>query len=176
MERTGLIHIYCGNGKGKTTCGMGLCSRAAGYGYKVLIYQFMKDNSTSERNTLLLSENIFWLEGLSLEKFSFQMNNNEKEAHKSFYHQQFDKIVSMVKDNKYSVLFLDEIIYAINAGLFDEEKLLNFIRNKPSSLEVIMTGQFPSEKLISISDYVSEINKVKHPFECGISAREGIEH
>ena len=57
-KQTGCVHIYCGDGKGKTTCGMGLCTRAAGYGYRVLIYQFMKDNSTSERKVLLLSPNV----------------------------------------------------------------------------------------------------------------------
>jgi len=70
-KQTGLIHIYCGDGKGKTTTGMGLCARAAGYGYRVLIYQFMKDNSTSERHLLELSENITFVDGLTQEKFSF---------------------------------------------------------------------------------------------------------
>ena len=74
MEKTtGLIHIYCGNGKGKTTTGMGLCLRAAGYGYKVLIYQFMKNNSTSERKSLAKIDNITVLNGQDKEKFSFQM-------------------------------------------------------------------------------------------------------
>jgi len=62
-KQTGCVHIYCGDGKGKTTCGMGLCTRAAGYGYRVLIYQFMKDNSTSERKVLLLSPNVTFVPG-----------------------------------------------------------------------------------------------------------------
>ena len=65
----GLVHIYCGDGKGKTTCGMGLCTRAAGYGYRVLIYQFMKDNSTSERKVLLLSPNVTFVPGQDKIKF-----------------------------------------------------------------------------------------------------------
>ena len=94
-KKTGLIHIYCGDGKGKTTTGMGLCARAAGYGYRVLIYQFMKDNSTSERNVLSLSENITIVDGLAQEKFSFQMTPEEKAAHKEFYESQQKKNSSM---------------------------------------------------------------------------------
>ena len=81
----GLIHIYCGNGKGKTTCGMGLCVRAAGFGFRVLIYQFMKNNSTSERTAMAHIENITFLPGLEQEKFSFRMSEEEKEEHRRFY-------------------------------------------------------------------------------------------
>ena len=74
MKReTGYIHIYCGNGKGKTTTGMGLCTRAAGFGYRGLIYQFMKNNKTSERKILEQVPNITFIDGLEQEKFSFQM-------------------------------------------------------------------------------------------------------
>ena len=76
-KETGCIHIYCGDGKGKTTCGMGLCVRAAGYGYKVLIYQFMKDNNTSERSALERLGNVTLVDGLPQEKFSFQMSPRE---------------------------------------------------------------------------------------------------
>ena len=80
--KTGLIHIYCGNGKGKTTTGMGLCARAAGYGYQVLIYQFMKNNRTSERKILEQVPNITFVDGLETEKFSFCMTEEEKEEQK----------------------------------------------------------------------------------------------
>lgn len=175
-KQSGLIHIYCGDGKGKTTCAMGLCARASGYGYKALIYQFMKDNTTNERNTLMLSPNIAWIDGLSIEKFSFQMTSSEKEFRKTFYNQQFKNIVLMVKQEQFSVLLLDEILYTIAVGLFDEELLIEFLSKKPSDLEVILTGQSPSEKLIEIADYVSEIKKIKHPFERGIIARKGFEN
>lgn len=80
MKTTGLVHIYCGDGKGKTTTGMGLCVRAAGYGYRVLIYQFMKNNRTSERKVLEKVENITIVDGLEEEKFSFQMTEEEKKG------------------------------------------------------------------------------------------------
>lgn len=172
---TGLIHIYCGDGKGKTTTGMGLCARAAGFGYRVLIYQFMKDNSTSERRLLELSENITFVDGLAQEKFSFQMTPEEKAQRKEFYEQQFQSVVQKACDEDYDVLFLDEAIYAIRAGLLGEALVVDFLKNKPKRLEVILTGQEPGQALIASADYVSEIRKIKHPFDQGIPARKGIE-
>lgn len=175
MKGTGLIHIYCGDGKGKTTTGMGLCARAAGYGYRVLIYQFMKDNSTSERSVLQLSENITILDGLAQEKFSFQMTPEEKAQRKAYYEAQFRAVTEKARAEDYDVLFLDETIYTIRAGLLDESLVLDFLRNKPPRLEVILTGQDPGPALIEAADYVSEIRKIKHPFDKGIPARKGIE-
>lgn len=174
-KTTGLIHIYCGDGKGKTTTGMGLCARAAGFGYRVLIYQFMKDNTTSERKVLELSENITILNGLEHEKFSFQMTEEEKQERRAFYEKQFCIVTQKARDEQYDVLFLDEAIYTIRAGLLSETLVLDFLKNKPEHLEVILTGQGPSQDLIEAADYVSEIRKIKHPFDCGMTARRGIE-
>lgn len=174
-KETGCIHIYCGDGKGKTTCGMGLCVRAAGYGYKVLIYQFMKDNNTSERSALERLGNVTLVDGLPQEKFSFQMSPREKEERRAYYENQFLTVTRQAETEGYDVLFLDEIIYTIRAGLFDEKLLLHFLDTKPESLEVILSGQDPSRDLIERADYASEIRKLKHPFDQGMSARNGIE-
>lgn len=174
-KQTGCVHIYCGNGKGKTTTGMGLCVRAAGYGYRVLIYQFMKNNSTSERNVLNHVENIKIVDGLECEKFSFQMTEEEKKERKKFYESQFHMLTKMAEEEDFDVVFFDELIYTIAAGLFDETLLLDFLKTKPEKLEVILTGQGPSQDLIDAADYVSEIKKVKHPFDKGLSSRKGIE-
>ena len=116
-KEKGFVHLYCGNGKGKTTTGMGLCVRAAGYGYKVLIYQFMKDNNTSERNSLAHIPNITLLEGLPQEKFSFQMTPEEKASRREYYESQFSMITKKAWEEDYDVLFCDELVYAIRAGL-----------------------------------------------------------
>lgn len=174
-KNTGLIHIYCGDGKGKTTTGMGLSARAAGYGLRVLIYQFMKDNSTSERKVLKLSENITILDGLPQEKFSFRMTPEEKEERKTYYENQLRAVTRKAAEEDYDVLFLDEVIYTIRAGLLDEALLLDFLKNKPPYLEVILTGQDPSPELLGMADYVSEIRKIRHPFDQGVRARGGIE-
>ncbi|NCB93546.1 MAG: cob(I)yrinic acid a,c-diamide adenosyltransferase [Clostridia bacterium] len=173
--QTGYVHIYCGNGKGKTTTGMGLCARAAGYGYRVLIYQFMKNNSTNERKILSQVHNITFVDGLEQEKFSFQMTPEEKASRKTYYEEQFKLVTKKAEDEGFDLLFLDELIYTIRAGLFDENILLDYLSSKPAHLEIILTGQNPSDQLIAKADYVSEICKVKHPFDQGLPARKGIE-
>jgi cob(I)alamin adenosyltransferase len=174
-QKKGLIHIYYGDGKGKTTTGMGLCVRAAGAGLKILIYQFMKDNESSERKILEKIDNIALYQGLPLEKFSFQMNEEEKEDRQNFYTSQFYQLQQDIEKEKYDVLFLDEVIYTIRAGLFEERLLIDFLKEKPEGLEVILTGNTPGDELIELADYVSNIKKVKHPYDGGISARIGIE-
>lgn len=154
---------------------MGLCIRAAGYGYKVLIYQFMKDNNTSERNILTKVPNITVINGLENEKFSFQMSEQEKAERRKYYETQFEIMTKLAAREDYDVLFLDELIYTIKADLFDETILLNYLKNKPAHLEVILTGQNPSDALIDAADYVSEIQKRKHPFDNGLKSRKGIE-
>lgn len=176
MEKeTGLVHIYYGDGKGKTTTGMGLIIRAAGFGYKVLLYQFMKDNHTSERKILKGMENITVIDGLEKEKFSFLMTDQEKSGRREFYGKRFREVTDRAVQEHYDVIFLDEAIYTISAGLLEETLLLDFLREKPSHLEVILTGNYPSESLLDAADYVSEIKKIKHPFDKGQSARGGIE-
>ena len=127
---TGLVHIYFGDGKGKTTTGMGLCVRAAGYGYRVLIYQFMKNNKTSERNVLQQFPNITFVNGLEQEKFSFQMTLSEKLERKTYYEKQFRKITAKAAQEDYDLLFFDELIYTIRAGLFDEQILLDYLKKE----------------------------------------------
>ena len=116
---------------------MGLCTRAAGYGYRVLIYQFMKNNKTSERKILEAVDNITWIDGLDQEKFSFQMTEEEKAERRVFYGEQLKKVTKEAVDGDYDVLFLDESIYTIRAGLLDEQLLLDFLDHKPEKLEVI---------------------------------------
>lgn len=154
---------------------MGLCVRAAGYGYRVLIYQFMKDNSTSERRSMEKIPGITFVPGLAQEKFSFQMSEQEKKERKQFYEDKFREVTQKAQQEACQVLFLDEIIYTIRAGLFDEELLVRWLKEKPEDLEVILTGQNPGEQLIACADYVSELKKIRHPFDRGLAARDGIE-
>ena len=174
-EILGITLTKRANGKGKTTTGMGLCVRAAGYGYRVLIYQFMKNNKTSERNILEKIENVSIVNGLDQEKFSFQMTEQEKKERLAFYNSQFEKVTKKAVEEDFDVLFLDETIYTISAGLLDEKLVLDFLKKKPDKLEVILTGNTPSEAMIAAADYVSQIKKIKHPFDEGQASRMGIE-
>ena len=104
-----------------------------------------------------------------------QMTPEEKAERKSYYEQKFREITEKAEAENYDILFLDELIYTIRAGLFDEEILVEYLKHKPEYLEVILTGQNPGDRLIQLADYVSEIRKMKHPFDAGLPARKGIE-
>ena len=173
--KTGLIHIYCGDGKGKTTAGMGLCLRAAGSGYRVLICQFMKDDSSGELAALESIPGITIVKNRGAVKFSFRMSEEEKISERKYNQERLENAFLLAADGGYNMLFLDEAIYAVRAGLMDEEKLLAALREKPARLEVILTGRNPGEKLLAMADYVSEVRKIRHPFDREVPARKGIE-
>ena len=169
----GLVHIYCGDGKGKTTTSVGLTVRAAGSGKKVLFYQFLKDNSSSERAILDKQSGITIIPGKEMQKFTFQMNAEELNELREYNNDMLDKLFEMAKD--YDMLVMDESVYSIDKDLLDEEKLIKHLEEKPFSLEVVLTGRNPSQALMEHADYISEIKKVKHPFDKGVSSRMGIE-
>lgn len=171
----GLIHVYHGGGKGKTTCGIGLCIRAAGAGMKVLVVQFLKKSDSSEVRILQNIPEITYLDGVQSSKFVFQMNEQEKETEKALYGQLFQKICQLVKENDYDLLFMDEILHAVNFDMISEGELIHFLKEKPDKLEVVLTGYHPGEAILNIADYVSFIDKVKHPFDRGVHERIGIE-
>ncbi len=174
MEQ-GLIHIYCGNGKGKTTACLGLTIRCAGHGNKVLFVQFLKSRPTGELNSLELLPNIEVLRGKETKKFTFQMTAEEKQEVLREHEQLFAKIQTKLTGENVQLLVLDEIIGACNTGVFNENQLLDFLKTKPQRLEVVLSGRDPSPELLELADYVSEICKRKHPFDNGIAARVGIE-
>lgn len=175
MAQRGLIHVYHGNGKGKTTCGMGLCVRAAGAGKKVLIYQFLKSGRSSELNILSHIPEITIMEAKSDAKFTFCMSDEEKTECKKYYTEKFQEIKKEVIDGDYDVLYMDESLHMMKQGLLDEDMVIDFLKNKPEKLEVILNGYDPSDKLREVADYISFIQKEKHPFDQGIPARVGIE-
>ncbi len=173
MTETGLVHIYYGDGKGKTTAAVGQAVRAAGSGLAVLFFQFMKDNTSNERKILEEVPNITLLPGKEHVKFFNQMNPEEKAEYRHYNTKALDEIAKFCIN--FDVLILDEAVCAAELGLLSEEKLVHFIRHKPKGLEVIMTGHHVSDALFEAADYVTEMTKVKHPFDLGKGAREGIE-
>ena len=154
---------------------MGLCARAAGQGKQVLICQFLKDNSSGERAVLGADPHITFLKGPEEVRFSFQMSAQERQQALRFYNGLLQQALERAAHGDCDVLFLDEALYAIRAGLLDEGPLAEFLRAKPAALEVILTGQDPSEQLAALADYISEICKRRHPYDHGIPARRGIE-
>lgn len=171
----GLIHIYCGDGKGKTTAAVGMAVRCAGRGNKVLLVQFLKSRDSGELYSLAKLPDIEVMRGKESKKFTFQMNEEEKHALLIEHNKMFEQVLAKIKNGGYSLLILDEVMGALNAKVFETPKLIEFLRHKPENLEVVLTGRNPAPELVEIADYVSEMRKVKHPMDKGIMAREGIE-
>lgn len=168
------LHIYCGDGKGKTTASVGLAVRAAGNGMKVLFCQCMKDGTSSE---------VAMLEKLGItycccrEQFGFFWNMTEEQKEKAgrAYTELFEDAVRRAREEGYDLLVVDEFMSAYNHGLINQKKALDFLVNRPEGLEVVLTGRDPGEELLGLADYVTEMRKIKHPFDEGIPARKGIE-
>ena len=184
MKGTGLIHIYYGDGKGKTTAAMGQAIRAAGSGLKVLVFQFMKNNTSNERKILEQIPNVTCLPGKRHVKFYNQMNREEKAEYRHYNTKALDEIAKFCINfdvlasalvHPCDVLILDEAVCAADLGLLSEEKLIHFLQHKPRGLEVVMTGHHVSDELMQMANYATEMRKVKHPYDEGRSAREGIE-
>lgn len=172
----GLIHIYCGDGKGKTTAAMGLALRAVGHDKKVLLTQFLKDNETGELNSIKkLGDNFEVFKGIPVKKFFKFMSPEEQMVTRKEHEERFRTVIKKAKDENVDLLILDEIMAAINLKLVPLDEVMEFLENKPKGLEVVLTGRNPDKKLIEIANYVSEIKAVKHPYEQGITSRIGIE-
>lgn len=176
MAVNGLVHVYTGNGKGKTTAAMGLGIRACGSGMKVLMVQFLKSSNTSELNLLKKLEPDFSVErGFSCKKFTWDMTPDELVDTKREAKDVLEKVKSIVLKDEFDLIILDEILGTLSMGFISEEDIIDMIKNKPPELELVLTGRDASPDIIQAADYVSEIKAVKHPFEKGISARKGIE-
>ncbi len=176
MRQTGLIHLYYGEGKGKTTAAIGLIARAAGHNRRILLVQFLKDGRSGELVSLRRLPEVRILAGQVTGKFSVAMNDAEKEATYLLHLDYFHQAVRLAADGALDLLVLDEVLGAIETGLLPEEEVLAFLQEKPPALEVVLTGRRPTQNLLAMADYISEIRCVKHPYERGILAREGIEY
>lgn len=175
IQNGGLIHIYTGEGKGKTTACLGLAVRCAGHDNHVLLVQFLKGRPTGELKSLAFIPNIEVWRGKETKKFTFQMTPEEKKQVLADHMALFQRVKEKCFAGEVELLILDEVLGSINAGVFDKAELIDFLKNKPATLEVVMSGRNPAPELLELADYVSEVCKRKHPFERGIPARTGIE-
>ena len=174
MENDGKIHVYYGQGKGKTTAAVGQAVRALGAGLKVLVFQFLKDNVSSERTVLEKLPGVTCIPGRDKAKFYWEMSETERMEIKNYNKMMLDELIKLC--DSFDVLFLDEILCAVSLKVLDEDILLDFLRNKPRGLEVILTGHEVSGKVLEIASYATEMKKRKHPFDAGLEARLGIEY
>lgn len=177
MLKKGLVHVYTGNGKGKTTAALGQGFRSAGRGLKVYMIQFLKSNNTGELHSCKQLGDCFKIFRFESKRdFFWKLSEEEKQELKNEVHQAFEFIKQAVCESKCDVLIMDEILGAINNNLIEAQQVCELIRSKPEHLELILTGRNAPECIIELADYVSQIEAVKHPMEQGIGAREGIEY
>lgn len=168
----GLLHIYCGDGKGKTTASLGLAVRALGAGMRVCFVQFMKGGETAELNTLRHLPDITVLR--CDKQYGFFNNMSEKE--KTEITDCHNQLISDAFRTGADMIILDEFNLAYGYGLMDKAIAEQQILHGREKSEIILTGRNPDEAFVQAADYVSEIICVKHPYEKGITARKGIEY
>lgn len=175
-RKMGCVHIYCGDGKGKTTAAIGLAVRAAGRGKKVLIVRFLKTDDSGEVLALRRIPEITVLPCDRAFGFVSRMTPEVREEAAGYYCGRFEEACRMAAEESYDLLVLDEMMASCRYEMVPEQAVVDFLNRRPPKLEVVMTGREPSDRLLACADYVSEIRMEKHPFTRGIGAREGIEY
>jgi cob(I)alamin adenosyltransferase len=175
MASMGLIHVYYGYGKGKTTAALGLALRASGCGKKVVIVQFLKDIPSGELGQLDDLSNVRVIRGKAGKMFVCDMNDEDKTATKDKHDENLKLALADVESGGCDLLILDEALDAYQLGLLDERVFSDLILQKPPALELVITGHYPIGWILEKADYVTEMVKHKHPYDRGIKARKGIE-
>ena len=179
MLEKGLVQIYTGDGKGKTTAAFGLALRAAGQGNKVLIYQFLKPPSLDigERFALQLGAVRIRVESLDIEWDMAKSFEDPKQVAlaKAEISEVLERIAQTAEKKFYDCLILDEIVFCLSKGLASLEDIKEVIDRRHRAVEVVLTGRGASKELIELADLVTEMKNIKHPFDKGIAARRGIE-
>ena len=179
MSQTGLVQIYTGDGKGKTTAAFGLALRAAGQGMKVLVYQFLKPPAlnTGERIAVQAGQPDIKIEALDI-PWDMDKSFDDRElvartANK--IRDVLENIAQYAQQKTFDVLILDEIVFCLSKGLVELEDIKNIIDKRDSSVEIVLTGRGATDQLIELADLVTEMKKIKHPFDKDVSPRRGIE-
>ncbi len=170
--KKGLIHVYTGNGKGKTTAAIGLGVRASGAGLKVLMIQFMKGRRYSELDALQQIKN-FTVVQFGRDEFV----SKEKPAQVDIDLAQKGLAYAreIICKQCYDLVILDEINVALEYRLIAFDDVLQLLKEKPDSLELVLTGRYASPEIIKLADVVSEILEIKHPYQKGVLSRKGID-
>lgn len=172
----GCIHLYTGDGKGKTTAAMGLALRAIAAGWPVIIAQFLKDGTSGELQILRHLPQVLIYSGKTCPGFSSCYTDAERLATREYNDSRLGDVIQLARDSSGPMLvILDEIVGTVQQGLVDESLMLDFLDHRPAALEIILTGRQPCPSLCERADYHSDIRKIKHPYDQGFAARKGVE-
>jgi len=172
-QSQGFIHLYTGNGKGKTTAALGLALRAVGAGKRVFIGQFVKGMPYSEIDAI---RQLF--QGITLKQFGLGcfIKGTPTPQDIEAAREGLREVFQVLRANEFDMVVLDEVCIALYYKLFTVDEVVKLLKSKPFSTEVIMTGRYAPSQLIAVADLVTEMQEVKHYYNSGVKARKGIEY
>ena len=171
-----MIHVYHGDGKGKTTAAMGLALRMLAAGRRVVVVQFLKDGKSGEVRMLSGRLGVPVFAGVPTGKFTWEMTDEELAAVRKAHDKNLAAALDEVEASGARLLVLDEALDALSKGLVDEALVDRALDMSARGVEVALTGRAPSRKIVEKADYITEMRCEKHPYEQGICAREGVEY
>ncbi len=173
-KRSGLVQVYTGCGKGKTTAALGQVLRAVGKGHKAIIIQFMKGQIKYGELTSIKE-----LSGAEIEQYGRPDFVDKKDPAKidiELAEKGLSRAKEVISSGEYDMVVLDEMNIALDYKLLEEKEVLDMIKNRPMHVEIILTGRYAPPAVVDIADLLTVMSEVKHPYMKGIEAREGIEY
>lgn len=172
----GLTIVYTGKGKGKTTAALGLALRASGYEKRICMIQFIKGSwHYGEMDSSKKLGPNFEMVAVGKGFVGIIDDKSPKEDHQKMAKEAIRISNERIQSHKYDIVILDEINYAVNLGLVNLEDVVSLIRNKPNSVDLVLTGNYAKEEVMEMADLVTEMREIKHPFQKGIKAKKGID-
>jgi len=177
MGKDGLVIVYTGKGKGKTTAALGMALRAVGHDRRICMIQFIKGSwHYGEMTSSKLLEPQFELVAVGKGFVGILDDKSPREEHVKIAQEAIQISREKIQSKKYDIIILDEINYAVNLGLVEVNDVLDLIKIKPSTLHLVLTGNYASNEIINAADLVTEMKEIKHPFQVGIKAKKGIDY
>ena len=176
MGKDGLVIVYTGKGKGKTTAALGMALRATGYNHKICMIQFIKGSwHYGEMDSIEKLGSNFELIAVGKGFVGIIDDKSPKEEHQKIAQEAIKISKERIESKKYDLIILDEINYAVNLDLIKIEDVIELINSKPEDLNLVLTGNYVRPEIIEMADLVTEMKEIKHPYQLGIKAKKGID-
>lgn len=175
MEGMGLVHIYTGSGKGKTTAALGLCFRAAGHGFRCVFIQFLKKRETGEMYSCRAIKPEIMFEQYGTENFVTGNNVETADRQRMEAEKGLARAAEILESGVFDIVVLDEIITLPVLKLCGVEKITRIMEIERGKTELVLTGRGAAEELVRRADLVTEMNEIRHYYNAGVQARKGIE-
>ena len=176
MAEDGLVIVYTGNGKGKTTAALGIALRATGYKKRICMIQFIKGSwHYGEMDSSRRLEPEFEMVAVGKGFVGIIDDRSPRNEHQEVANEAIRISREKIMSGNYDIIILDEINYAVNLGLVNVSDVLELLSNRPAGVDMVLTGNHAREEVIECADLVTEMKEIKHPFKQGIKARKGID-